>query len=322
MGTEEEGGRMRFFLPFVALLAGCTKIAETPLDTSYAIQLPPAAQADKPLYIQKDGMVLMADRNYGASITSLSYVGYEFVDVSDHGREIQSAASFDSFGECYNPTEAGNYVDTDKTTSIVNYAGVSGNVLDTVTDAAFWVPAGYIYLGGKCGTALPAVYAPQNKTNTGGYLTSKTVSFGTIPNSVHFKLGWVVPNPHVSGTFEFTGYLKQGYSDFYTVQNGELVPLLAGETENRGEQSYPIVVTDGFTAMGVYSPTLPQSTHREAGYGRWKFSTSRVNKWNMVWRDRQIPEGKEYKFDAWLCVGYLDDVKKCMNQLIQTGGRA
>ncbi len=271
--------------------------------------------------IKKDGISIFADPNYGSSITSLSYNGYEFVDNYDHGRQIQSAASFDDFGECYNPTEAGNMYDPEnRTTSIVKHTGVVDNVLSTETDAAFWIPGDLSY-SGQCGTAVPVVRAAQNKTDTGGYLTQKTVSFGTIPNSVHFQIGWTVPNPHISGTFEFTGYLKQEYSDFYTVQNGQLIPLLAGETQNIGEQPYPIIVTDGLTAMGAYSPTLPQSTYREAGYGRWKFKSSRVSKWNMVWRDRQIPKDKEYKFDAWLCVGYLEEVKTCMNQLIQTGGR-
>src|SRR4051794_1659541 len=42
------------------------------------------------------------DRLAGA-IASLTWNGMEFIDQLDHGRELQSASSFEDLGECYNP---------------------------------------------------------------------------------------------------------------------------------------------------------------------------------------------------------------------------
>lgn len=307
---------MKRLILCVCIISACTKQADLPNGTSYEISPPPAITKPQPLWMSNENTTIMADRDYGGAITSLTYNGYEFVDISDHGREIQSALSFDDLGECFNPTEAGNVTDQgSQTTSKVLSAASTLDSIDTLTDAAFWLPPNYSYFH-QCGTFLPIVEVAQNKTLTGGYLISKSVTFGNVQNSIRFKLQYTVPDAHTSGTFEFTGYLKRPYNQFYTWQNGSMVPLAAGEFNDMGEQPYPIIVTDGFTAMGVYSPQLPQYSWPQAGYGRWKFGLSAVNKWNMVWRDRQIPEGKTYKFDAYLCVGFLSEVQTCMKGIV------
>lgn len=60
-----------------------------------------------------DIVITTTDRVAG-TIHSLTWNGKEFIDSTDHGRQLQSAASFncakagDFWPECYNPTEAGS----------------------------------------------------------------------------------------------------------------------------------------------------------------------------------------------------------------------
>ncbi|MEA1834548.1 hypothetical protein U8607_20855 [Methylobacterium durans] len=50
-------------------------------------------------------IVLSASTRTAGAIDSLAWNGREFLNRFDHGRELQSAASFDGYGECFNPTE-------------------------------------------------------------------------------------------------------------------------------------------------------------------------------------------------------------------------
>src|SRR5689334_20638859 len=61
-------------------------------------------------------VITTTDRLAGA-IHSLTWNGKEFIDSHDHGRQLQSACSFDCasgkdfWAECFNPTEAGARAD-------------------------------------------------------------------------------------------------------------------------------------------------------------------------------------------------------------------
>ena len=52
-------------------------------------------------------IILTTSAQYGGALSSLVFRGKEHLDRHDHGRLLQSAASFDGYGECYNPTEGG-----------------------------------------------------------------------------------------------------------------------------------------------------------------------------------------------------------------------
>ena len=56
-------------------------------------------------------LILHASARTAGAIDSLKFRGKEFVNAYDHGREWQSAVSYDGFGECLNPTEAGSAKD-------------------------------------------------------------------------------------------------------------------------------------------------------------------------------------------------------------------
>ncbi|MCY2967517.1 MAG: hypothetical protein NT069_28450, partial [Planctomycetota bacterium] len=59
-------------------------------------------------------VVITTTRRLAGAIHSLTWNGREFIDSYDHGRQLQSACSFDLgrpgefWAECYNPTEAGS----------------------------------------------------------------------------------------------------------------------------------------------------------------------------------------------------------------------
>lgn len=58
----------------------------------------------------KDLFISVSSR-MGGSIDSLVWNNVQFINMYDHGRELQMAANSDVFGECYNPTEAGGSSD-------------------------------------------------------------------------------------------------------------------------------------------------------------------------------------------------------------------
>src|SRR5882757_3057286 len=122
-----------------------------------------------PLYINT------SDRFAGA-IYSIIWNGKQFVDSADHGREFQSASSFDGLGECYNPTEAGSLTDTTRSTSALLGISAAGNVLKTTSQMAFWAPAGYPYPQG-CG-GNQSLKIAQNTTDLSNHLLSKQVTIG------------------------------------------------------------------------------------------------------------------------------------------------
>ncbi|MDB5036802.1 MAG: hypothetical protein JWQ35_330 [Bacteriovoracaceae bacterium] len=53
-------------------------------------------------------MTIRTSNQFAGAIYSLTWAGKEFINHDDHGRELQSAISFDGYGECLNPTEAGH----------------------------------------------------------------------------------------------------------------------------------------------------------------------------------------------------------------------
>ena len=53
-------------------------------------------------------VTVTASHRTAGAIEFLRWGGIEFINAYDHGRELQSAASFDGLTECDNPTEAGS----------------------------------------------------------------------------------------------------------------------------------------------------------------------------------------------------------------------
>lgn len=251
-------------------------------------------------------IVLRTSARYAGAVASLVFRGVEYIDTKDHGRQMQSASSFDGLGECYNPTEAGNRTDRGRSTSRLIHAALGASWLETQADMAFWLSPGTEYRR-ACGER-PEVRHATNTAERGGHVLQKRVSFVEgIPNLILYEAGFFVPEARSSAVFEATtGYMPKRFSEhwLFRMETGEL-----RRAEREGEQSLPVILAsrDGRHAMGVWSPELPQDG---VGYGRFTFAD--VEKWNCVFREKDIRRGTTYRYRCFVAVGTVEEVKRAL----------
>ncbi len=255
---------------------------------------------------------LETSARFAGAVTSLIFRGKQFVDRRDHGRELQSASSFDGFGECFNPTEAGSVADGDKqtTTSKLLAAKAGPHWVATQTDMAFWLPPGYDYKH-QCGMSPTTTHA-VNHTLTGGHILDKRIDLGGAgeANVISDRVTFTVPEAHGSATFEAaTIYTPTDFSNRYVLNlgTGAVEP-----TTVIGEQGLPVILAtaDGKYAVGLFSPLLPQ-----AGRGYGSFSFPNTNKINCVFREKPIAAGQKFSYLCEFVVGTLAEVKDTIIKL-------
>lgn len=266
-------------------------------------------------------VIATTDRLAGA-IHSLTWGGKEFVDSHDHGRQLQSAASFDCaaggefWAERYNPTEAGSRSDGtgEKSSSKLHDLRADGGGLRTTTRMAFWLAPGEKSAG------RPAL----NDKVLSDHLVSKRVRIGykKLAHVIEYEVTFTVPKGerHTYAQFEaLTGYMPPEFGRFWTFRpdTGKLEELDDGP----GEQGLPVAfATEGKThAMGVFSPDQPSPGYEKAGYGRFRFKAEKVVKWNCVFRvrgDKGVAAG-EYRFRTFVAVGTLEDVRRSLAALAE-----
>jgi hypothetical protein len=249
---------------------------------------------------------LQTSARFGGSVSSIVFRGKQYVDTRDHGRELQSASSFDGLGECYNPTEAGSFADADKQTTSSNLLDTKAgaNWLATKTDMAFWLPPAFDYKK-QCGMN-PAVTHAVNKTIRGGHILEKRIELGDAgePNVVSDHLTYVVPEAHSSATFEAATIYTPVEFSRRLVLNFSTGSVEA--TTVTGEQDYPVILAtpDGNHAVGIFSSALPQ-----AGLGYGTFGFSDTNKINCVFRENNILAGQSFHYICNFVFGTLSEVK-------------
>ncbi|MFZ6780801.1 hypothetical protein ACO0LD_28545 [Undibacterium sp. Ji83W] len=237
------------------------------------------------------------------AVCSLTWRGKEFINDYDHGRQLQSASSFDNLGESFNPTEAGaavpyNGVNPSVSSSILQGEWATSNVLATQTQMAFWNPVG--------------------GSQVSNHILNKRITIG-LPNMAHvieYLTQFTIPSneSHSFGVFEaLTGYMPPEFSKFYTFDVRNNAVMEAPISDGPGEQNLPIIFAtpDGGWAMGIYSPEAPQATFAGLGYGRFRFPDT--VKWNNVFRIYN-PSGT-YHFRSYVIVGSLENVRVSMTQL-------
>lgn len=267
-------------------------------------------------------IVITTTRRLAGAVHSLTWNGKEFIDSHDHGRQLQSAASFDCgkpqpfWAECYNPTEAGARADGagPTSTSKLLEQRVHGNELSSRTQMAFWLAPGEKSAG------RPAL----NERRLSDHVLEKRLRIGykRLPHIIEADITFIVPagERHTYAQFEaLTGYMPPEFSRFY-----KLLPTTGALRElddGPGEQAYPVIfaTADGNHAMGVFSPDQPSRGYEQAGYGRFRFKAERVVKWNCVFRVRAaggVAPGK-HRFKVFVAVGTLDDVRRSLNELIE-----
>ena len=268
-------------------------------------------------------IVITTTPRLAGAIHSLTWGGKEFIDSLDHGRQLQSAATFGQswatfHPETFNPTEAGSASDSagPRTTSqLVGLQTRGKNELFTVVRPAFWLAPGERDQDG-----FPA----QNKTRLSNHLISKHVQIGAkgLSHIIDYKVIFTVPpgEGHKIAQFEaVTGYMPDDFSKFWTLdmKTGNLAPLDDGP----GEQGKPVIFStpDGKHAMGVWSPDEPDKGFPDHGYGRFRFPSVKVVKWNCVFRRENangIPAGN-YTFQCYIGVGTLQNVRDALMQVSQ-----
>lgn len=269
-----------------------------------------------------DIVVTTSARTAGA-IASLTWDGKEFIDAADHGRELQSAVSFDNDAdhnaETYNPTEAGSRADGagEKSSSKLLRIRADGAELETAARMAFWLAPG------EKSDGQPA----RNDRVLSDVIVSKRVRIGCedLPHAIEYQVTFTLPKDekYRSAQFEaLTGYMPAEFGRFWAL-DGE--GALAELSDGPGERPRPVVLstTDGGHAMGVYSPDQPSRGYEAVGYGRFRFKEEKVNKWNCVFRVRD-PDGLaagDYRFRVFVAVGTLDDVKATLAALARLSKR-
>src|SRR3990167_11411431 len=181
-----------------------------------------AAAPAEDITIGSKGMRLTMHESAGWAVCSLTYRGTEMIEGYDHGRCLQSAASFDGRGEGFNPTEAGSYEDgllPNKSTSQLSAKVTDKHQAATEVEMAFWQ-------GGKS-----------------NHIHRKWVSAGWGgKHIVEHKIAFEIPanETHSTGQFEIlTGYMPPAFSKFlvWNALTGTTAPL----TDGPGEQSLPVI---------------------------------------------------------------------------------
>jgi hypothetical protein len=257
-------------------------------------------------------IVITTTRRRAGAIDSLQWRGHEFINSTDHGRQLQSAGSFDNTPaancETFNPTEAGSRLDGAGTssTSRLLELNASGNHLRTRTQMAFWLAPGERSEG----------QLARNTNTLSDYVLTKdvTIGLGPWPQALDYRVTFSMPAgaQHVSAQFEaLTGYLPPEFNCFW--EFNPTTAKLQPSSDGPGEIKNPVVLAtaDGKFAMGIFAPPQTHPDTSGPNYGRWKFVNERVVKWNCVYRVHN-PQGiraGDYSYRMFVPVGTLAQVE-------------
>ncbi len=261
---------------------------------------------------------ITAMERFGGAIGSLTWKGVEFVDIADHGRQLQSACHFDDEGECYNPTEAGSMADGTKQTSTSEwqYGSNEGGALKTQSRMAFWLSPGGV-LGGGCVSGRVINTAPVSN-----FIFGKEIKIGydNWENVIEYDVNFWVAEDHGKGVFEIlTGYMPIKFNKFYAFDKAtkSIKSIVSGGSDKPVIQA----TADGSLAMGIYTPWkqlgVRGTDYYAAYYSVRDFSDVSVaaTKWNVAMHNMTAKKGN-YAFKNFVIVGSLEEVVKTMGELM------
>ena len=272
----------------------------------------------------KSEVVITTTSRLAGAIDSFKWDGREFINSTDHGRQLQSACSFDNTreanAETFNPTEAGSRRDHigPRSTSRLLELAAGGNRLRTRTQMAFWLAPDERSEG----------QLARNTNTLSDYLLAKDVRIGCgrWVQVLDYRVTFTVPAGarHTHAQFEaLTGYMPPEFSVFwqFNPSSGKLEPV----TDGPGEIPRPIVLAtkDGRHAMGIFAPPQPQPGTALPGYGRWRFPEHRVVKWNCVFRVRDAAGLRTGDFSYRMLVpfGSVAEVEAMLREWTAAGAR-
>ena len=289
---------------------------------SVALAAPSAAiaAADTSISQTANGGVITltaSGSRFAGAISSLTFRNVQYVNIVDHGREIQSALQLDGYGECLNPTEAGSAADGTSLTSssVLQSISNSGNVLRTQTQAAYWLAPDQNY-GQPCSPSTTATTA-QNQTVLSKYVISHTRAFHpAAPNLISDDITFTIPENRSSASIEaLTGYLPSSFSNWlsYDRSSRTLVKLYANSTIQRSQLPLIVTQSNGNNAVGVISPGITSNPNPSyfayINYG----GTTPTSKWSCVYNQGAMTAGTQLKYTCLMAVGTVDEVINALN---------
>lgn len=258
--------------------------------------------------------VTASGSQFAGAISSLQYRGVEYVDIADHGRQIQTAFSFDNLGECYNPTEAGTARDGASLTSSSKLLSLtnSGNVLRSSNQPAFWLAPGTDY---KRACGLTKFTTAQNATVLSNYGILRTTSFygPSIPNLLNVNVGIKLTENRSSASIEaLTGYLPPAFSMFLGLNRSNMVLSRLDPTQSAGKplMRNPVIIStpDGLHAMGVISPEIEAPANTMPAYYAYFQWPNLVSKWSCVFAKSKLTAGTTLNYGCHIAVGTVEEV--------------
>ena len=289
---------MKYLMLSLLLLTSCAK--ETKIYSIYAE------------VFGKTLIISTSDKMAGA-IDSVIWDNKQFINSVDHGREMQTATTYDGYGECLNPTEAGSGLDGDSSTSQASDISVAANEMFTTSKMAYWVRVGQPY---EFGCGVPRQYFTKNTTNLSNDILKKHVTIGSLgfKNVIKEDISVYVAEDHQSSTFEVvTGYMTAEFSEFYILDKSGITALVKNYASYENKPTI-FATKDGKYAMGVYFPAFNALTDV---YLTYQFDNNTdTKKWSIYRRKEATPQGY-YNFTVYEIIGTLEQVETTMKELIK-----
>jgi hypothetical protein len=263
-------------------------------------------------------VVLRGTERTAGAVASMVWDGREFLDATDHGRELQSAANFDAgtpyTDETFNPTEAGSMSDSagPRSTSRLLHVVVGERTVQTSVQMAFWL---------RPGERSNGQLAKNDRALSNHVLTKRiALGWGELASVIRYDVTFSMPNDerHTYAQFEaLTAYQPASFGRFHRYE-AAMKRLVPADDDLRESPRPPVMATeDGRQALGVYSPQQPSPGWSEAGYGLFRFPAAGVVKWNCVFRERDasgVPAG-ERTYRQFVVFGTLEDVEQALVRL-------
>jgi hypothetical protein len=245
------------------------------------------------------------------NVTTTSTVNDEWVNSYDAGRLIQTALHTNERGECYNPTQGGNWTEIGRTyvSKALNY-WVTPTSFHTETQMAYWLRPG------DTRTPQPG-YCPtgkaENTTKLSNYVVTHDVNASDLYGAMvlTYDISVTTPEPNNSIVFEtLTGYMTSAFSTFYKYDSTSKTLLPGPTTPN--EQTYPIVLSANSTkAIGIYC----EDGANYSAYNFVKLAGINTMKFNAVHRTAYSPPGV-YATRCYVPVGSVTEVKNALGYLV------
>ena len=278
-------------------------------------------------------------KKFAGAIDSIIYDNLEYIDATDHGRELQSASAFDDSGECFNPTEAGSGDDYQKnsSTSVLISAEMTSQKMITYSQTAFW-----LYGAEKSGACSKGANITNQPLSPQHLRKTVTMNYHGDPAVIEYVVEFFNPKGMFksNGSYEvITGYLTGSLKNLWTLDpsNGAVVfqnsyknlPTSLGFPNNtylstRSDLFLPIVVStdDKKHAMGVFMPRLNQpmvGRPNSSFNGDQFFQFKNLNKWSLSYWDGNLDQ-THLIFRVLLVVGDHDLVVDKLTSLAKKEG--